>query len=64
MADDENHARQRRALAHAFSQKALLGQEGIVQGYVDLLVGLLREKADAGEGVNLVNYLNFTTFDM
>src|ERR1700760_1678673 len=34
MADDANHTRQRRALAYAFSQKALNEQEPLVNGYV------------------------------
>ncbi|KAF7185707.1 Cytochrome P450 monooxygenase [Pseudocercospora fuligena] len=38
MSDDDNHARQRRALAHSFSQKALLEQEYIVKRYVDQLI--------------------------
>ncbi|KEF53687.1 uncharacterized protein A1O9_10087 [Exophiala aquamarina CBS 119918] len=64
MADDENHARQRRALAHSFSTKALLEQEDIIQGYVSSFIKSLRRKADASEAFNMVNWLNFTTFDI
>ncbi|KAE9965962.1 hypothetical protein EG328_009246 [Venturia inaequalis] len=64
MADDVNHARQRRALAYSFSQKALSEQEHIIGGYVDMLTEKLGRKADAGEALNLVDWLNFTTFDM
>ncbi|KAB5539232.1 averantin oxidoreductase [Coniochaeta sp. 2T2.1] len=64
MADDSNHARQRRALAHAFSQKALLEQESIIRGYVDLLIEKLKPYAKSGEPVNLCDWLNFTTFDI
>jgi len=64
MADDANHARQRRALSYPFSQKALLDQEDIVQGYVDMFIQKLGVKADAGTNVNLVDYLNYTTFDI
>ncbi|KAF2430451.1 cytochrome P450 monooxygenase [Tothia fuscella] len=64
MADDANHARQRRALAYSFSQKALLEQEDIVRGYVGTFVQKLGLKADNGEQFNLVDWLNFTTFDI
>lgn len=64
MADDDNHARQRRALSHSFSQKALVEQEYIVKRYVDqLIVNMKRMDAD-NESFNLVNWLNFTTFDI
>jgi cytochrome P450 len=64
MADDANHSRQRRALAYPFSQKALIEQEHIVQGYVDMFIEKLGLKADRNEAVNLVDYLNYTTFDI
>jgi len=64
MADDANHARQRRAMAYSFSQKALEEQEHIIQHYVDLLVNAMRKKAQTGEEFNLVDWLNFTTFDI
>ncbi|KIM99956.1 hypothetical protein OIDMADRAFT_104717 [Oidiodendron maius Zn] len=64
MADDANHARQRRALAHSFSQKALLEQEDIIQGYVTQLITHMRRLSTNGESFNMVNWLNFTTFDI
>lgn len=64
MSDDDNHARQRRALAHSFSQKALLEQEDIVKRYVDQLMANLTRMAETEETFNLVNWLNFTTFDI
>jgi cytochrome P450 len=64
MADDENHARQRRALAHSFSQKALMEQEDIIQGYVTSLIKNLTHMSTASESFNMVNWLNFTTFDI
>jgi cytochrome P450 len=60
MADDENHARQRRALAHCFSQKALLEQEPIVKGYIDSLMKNLTRMSSKDEAFNMVNWLNFT----
>lgn len=60
--DDVNHARQRRYLAPAFSEKALREQEYLIQGYVDLLVQGLRDRA--GQEVNLVPWFDWTTFDI
>ncbi|KAL4908682.1 hypothetical protein BDW74DRAFT_188583 [Aspergillus multicolor] len=64
MADDENHARQRRAMSHSFSERALKEQEYIIQHYVDILIVKMKEMADRNEHFNLVNWLNFTTFDI
>ena len=64
MSDDDNHARQRRALAHAFSQKALLEQESIIRGYVDLFIERLTPFATSGKVVNMCNWFNYTTFDI
>ncbi|KAF2466013.1 cytochrome P450 [Lindgomyces ingoldianus] len=64
MAPDAHHARQRRALAHAFSKQALLEQEPILKGYVDLFVKRLREMAHRGEAANMVSWFNFCTFDI
>ncbi|KAG9235555.1 cytochrome P450 [Amylocarpus encephaloides] len=64
MADDANHARQRRALAHSFSQKALVDQEDIIQDYVRQYINHLSRMCAAGESFNMVNWLNFTTFDI
>jgi cytochrome P450 len=64
MAPDAHHARQRRALAHAFSKQALLEQEPILRGYVDLFVERLREMAQKGEAANMVSWFNFCTFDI
>jgi cytochrome P450 len=58
MADDANHARQRRTLAHAFSQKALLEQETIIRGYVDLLIAKLTPLAAKGEAVNMCDWFS------
>lgn len=64
MAPDIHHARQRRALAHAFSKQALLEQEPILKGYVDLFVKRLKEMAHKGEHANMVSWFNFCTFDI
>ncbi|OAL05172.1 cytochrome P450 [Phaeosphaeriaceae sp. SRC1lsM3a] len=49
MANDMDHARQRRALSHAFSTKALLEQEYIVMNYVNVFSDRMREFAN-GDG--------------
>ena len=64
MSDDDNHARQRRALSHSFSTVALVEQEGIINGYVTMLMECLDRMATENETFNMVNYLNFTTFDI
>lgn len=64
MSDDDNHSRQRRALAHAFSLKALSEQESIIQGFVDKLIQNLRRMAAEKKTFNMVDWLNFTTFDI
>lgn len=64
MSDDINHARQRRALSHSFSEKALREQEYIIQGYIHKLLVNFDRMAGTGEELNLVNWLNFTTFDI
>lgn len=64
MSDDANHTRQRRALAHSFSERALKEQEYIIQHHVDSLIKNFKRMAGTGEELNLVNWLNFTTFDI
>ncbi|KAI4200445.1 MAG: hypothetical protein LQ350_003893 [Teloschistes chrysophthalmus] len=64
-ANDTDHARYRRLVSHAFSEKALKQQEYLLLRYVDLLVSRLTDKADSTEPVvDIVQWLNFTTFDI
>ena len=64
LANDADHSRQRRLLSHAFSEKALRGQEDILEGYIKLLIGQLIAQSEANKVVNLVQWYNFTTFDI
>ncbi|KAF2098695.1 pisatin demethylase [Rhizodiscina lignyota] len=64
MADEADHPRQRRALAHAFSQKALMEQEHILAGYVNKFIDNLRRLAREGTPANMVSWYNFCTFDI
>ena len=63
-AGDETHTRMRRILAFAFSEKALREQESILRDYADLLIQKLREESQRGKLVDIVNWYNFTTFDI
>ncbi len=62
-ASREDHSRFRRLLSHAFSANGLREQEPRIKQYVDLLMtGLsMHGKADT---VNLVEWFNWTTFDL
>lgn len=62
-ADRESHAAQRRLVSNAFSDKALKEQETLLKGYASLLVQRLRQTAVKG-AVNIVDWYNFTTFDV
>ena len=65
-ANDADHARYRRLLSHAFSERALRQQENLVQSYIDLLVHQLQGFASSPDTplVDIVKWLNFTTFDI
>ncbi|KAI1747079.1 cytochrome P450 monooxygenase-like protein [Xylaria castorea] len=63
--DPEVHARQRKALSHAFSAKSLRDQEEIVQKYVDGFVQQLVRLGDNGEkALNVSETFNWLTFDV
>lgn len=64
MSDDDNHARQRKGLSYAFSMKALLEQEDLINSHVTKLMDNFRRLAKARSGFNIVNWFNFTTFDV
>jgi hypothetical protein len=70
-ANDQDHSRMRHAFSHTFSNKALKEQEPLLVKYVNLMGQVLqekldRDKADAGldVGIDMVQMLNFTTFDI
>lgn len=62
-ADNDNHARIRRLLSHAFSERALKEQEHLFQAYIDMLISRLEKQAD-GRAINIVDLFHFTTFDI
>ena len=61
-ANVKDHARCRRLMVHAFSDKALRQQEPLITEYVDLLMQRLRERS--GERADLTAWFNYTTFDL
>ncbi|KAL9581562.1 MAG: hypothetical protein Q9203_005838 [Teloschistes exilis] len=63
-ANDADHSRYRRLLSHAFSDRALREQEPILQNYIDFLVRRLREHASTSSTIDMVQWFNFTTFDI
>lgn len=64
MANEADHSRMRRNLAHAFSDKALRSQEPLIMSYIDLLIQRLKEHAEKGLKVDIMRWYNFTTFDI
>ncbi|KAK2040847.1 cytochrome P450 [Colletotrichum somersetense] len=63
-ANKDDHRRQRRQLNHAFSAAALHEQEHIVMKYINQFISILTEKAKKGEVLNIVDWINYTTFDI
>ena len=64
-ATDDEHARQRRLLAHAFSEQALRDQEPLMISYIDLLIRKLKSRIASGSPiVDMQEWLTFTTFDI
>ncbi|KAL8392608.1 hypothetical protein RB595_002705 [Gaeumannomyces hyphopodioides] len=58
----DGHARHRRILSPAFSDRSLREQEPVVGKYVDLLIRRMHERA--GTTVDMWAWANFTTFDI
>ena len=61
---DADHARFRRALGNAFSDRALKIQEGLIKSYVDLMVVGLAEEAEAGRDADMTMWHTLCTFDI
>jgi cytochrome P450 len=62
--DRAGHSRQRRILAHAFSQSAMYEQEPVIKHYVDIFISRIHDFASAGTAIDIVKWFNFTTFDI
>lgn len=63
-ANDADHSRIRRLLAHAFSDKALHEQQVMLQEYVGLLIHSLRTQAQANNTIYISDWFNYVTFDI
>ncbi|CZR64538.1 related to cytochrome P450 monooxygenase [Phialocephala subalpina] len=63
-ASREDHRRQRRLVAHAFSDSALTEQEDLIKGYIDLLMQRFKENVAKGDAFDIVKWYNYTTFDI
>lgn len=63
-ADNASHARIRRQLAHAFSEKALREQEPLIQGYVDTIIAHLSDTAELGDKIDIMHQYMYTTSDI
>lgn len=66
VANQTDHNRIRKLLAHAFSDSALLEQEPLLTYYFDLLVSKFKQQIDgpAHGRVDMMAYYNFVTFDI
>nr|POE96394.1 isotrichodermin c-15 hydroxylase [Quercus suber] len=63
--NDAEHTRSRKILSHAFSERALFGQEHLIQSYVDLMVSRLQEiTTDSKMTANMTEWYNWITFDI
>jgi cytochrome P450 len=60
----EEHSHQRRLFSHAFSNTALKAQEDLLAKYSDQMIDRMGEMQVRDGKVNIVDYLNFATFDI
>jgi averantin hydroxylase len=58
------HGRYRRLLSHSFSDKGLREMQPRVQNFVDLLIKRLKETAAKGGYTDMLQWYNWTTFDL
>jgi hypothetical protein len=63
-ANDADHTRFRKAIAHGFSERALRDQEEILASYIGVLVDKLKNFARTNSTTDLVRWYNYTTFDI
>ncbi|KAF3407915.1 Isotrichodermin C-15 hydroxylase [Talaromyces pinophilus] len=71
VANDKDHRRLRRLQSHAFSEKALTAQQGVIKTHLDTFIAQLKKRAvppphneTSRDGiVDIVQWLNFLAFD-
>ena len=60
-----DHGRMRRLLYNGFTNSAMLEQEPLIRGHVDLFIKRLHEKADDGKAViDMFQWFAYCTFDI
>jgi cytochrome P450 len=65
--DESTHLRNRRALAGAFTDHAIIEHAAILESLIGLMVGKLKDAAEVEHGhtvVNIADWFNFLTFDI
>ncbi|KAL9583824.1 MAG: hypothetical protein Q9203_004916 [Teloschistes exilis] len=61
----KEHAKMRKYLSHAFSDRSLKEQEFLISEVVDQFVNQIgKQGAPTGQGIDLVTWFNLTTFDI
>ncbi|KAI5926239.1 cytochrome P450 [Camillea tinctor] len=61
----DDHRRLRRILSHGFSAQAMLDQQPMINGYIDLLIRELHENVrGSSQALDMVSWYNWTTFDI
>jgi cytochrome P450 len=62
--DQKDHSRFRKAMELVFTERAVRGQEVIIQRYTSALISQLRKPAEGGTVVDIVHWYGFTIFDL
>ncbi|OJJ94721.1 hypothetical protein ASPACDRAFT_37352 [Aspergillus aculeatus ATCC 16872] len=62
--DNESHSRQRRLLAHGFSDRVIREQEARICSFIDLFISRLRDLAHQGKDIDIKAWLEFAAFDI
>ncbi|CAI6234808.1 unnamed protein product [Periconia digitata] len=63
-ADEANHSRQRKILSTGFSDQAMKGYEPLLKSWAEKMVTEMAKLASKGGEVDMLKYLNCTTFDI
>lgn len=58
----EEHARQRRALGHLFTNSALRQQERLLQVHIDKLLAVLRDMAACNRSVDVSSWCEISSY--
>lgn len=62
--DPVRHAKQKKYVSAAFSDKALKSQEGLINEIVDRFIKQIGVHASGEQGANLVTWFSLVTFDI